>query len=185
MRDALYVASVLSSFYKQSHTVGMANLAQLVNVLPLIQTNKDSAIATAIFYPFILFSQMQPRVINPSFTCETFDSLELDINVRAHQGVSYIDGVAGKSEDGSKLTLILINRYPVNRVKIALNLKSKENYTPKCALSVSASSPENFNTFSNPYKVRLSDARKPTKKGNLYEVSLKPCSIYFVEFTNQ
>jgi len=182
MRDALYVASVLSSFFKQSRTVGMANLAQLVNVLPLIQTNAQSAIATAIFYPFILFAQMKPWVVHPVIECETFSSRALDINVLAHEYVPYLDSVAGTNEDGSVLTLVLVNRYPVNRLKVALDLGT-DGYTPKNALSLSAVSPEAFNSFSNPYMVRLSVAKKPVKKGNLFQVSLKPCSVYFVELT--
>lgn len=43
MRDALYVSSVLITFFKHCKSVGMANLVQMVNVLPLIQTNKNAA----------------------------------------------------------------------------------------------------------------------------------------------
>ena len=42
--------------------VTMANLAQLVNVLPLIVTGPDRAAATAIYGPFLLYRQMERLV---------------------------------------------------------------------------------------------------------------------------
>ncbi len=181
MRDALYAASTLIAFYRRCQTVGMANLAQLVNVLPLIQTDANSAIATAMFYPFVLFSQMQSNVVRCDINSETFNSPELSINMQAHKDVPYLDALATISEDRRNLTLILVNRYPGNRLEIDLNLE-QSNAAVKNSLQITSSSPGAFNSFSHPDKIRISDAPAPKFESGRYRMVLKPCSVYFIAF---
>lgn len=182
MRDALYIASVLAVFQRHGSAVGMANLAQLVNVLPLIQTNSDNAIATSIFYPFIVFSQMQNRILHSSVECESFDSRQIDLNMLAHSAVPYLDAIAAVNENNEKISMILINRYPLDKLTVTIDLGSMENWVPSSALDIKARSPESFNTFEKPFRVRLTDAVFPKPKGNTWKITLKPCSIYFIEF---
>jgi alpha-N-arabinofuranosidase len=84
MRDAIYVASTLAVLYRNNRAIEIANLAQLVNVLPLIKTNSNSAIATAIFYPFLLYGQMESNIIDVSINSPTFSSQPLGENISAH-----------------------------------------------------------------------------------------------------
>lgn len=182
MRDALYAASVLMTFFKHGETVGMANLAQLVNVLPLIETNTDHAIATATFYPFVLFGQMQRDLLPLEVSSETFNSREQAVNLLAHQDIPYVDGLATSNPERSKLTLLLINRYPYHRVKVDLQLTGVNSPIPIHALQVTATSPEAFNSFLKPDRIRITDARLPAVEGDRFQLHLKPCSIHFIEF---
>lgn len=186
MRDSLYAASVLMTFFKRSQTVGMANLAQLVNVLPLIETNTETAFATAMFYPFILFRQMQPLVLKTDVQGETFNSVEQAVNLLAHTGVPYVEALATVNEDRSILTLLIVNRHPFNQVEI--NIKFDDigpNLAPVHSLQIFAPSPEAFNSFTKPNRIRLTDAPLPVLKNGAFKTKLKPCSVYFVEFNNQ
>ena len=139
------------------------------------------AIATAMFYPFVLFNQMQPIVVESEIDCETFDSNELSINLLAHTNVPYVDGLVTKKQDNSKLTLLLINRYPFTRVKARIQLEGDSNLDPVTALQIHAQSPEAYNSFSKPHQIRLSDAALPRWKDGVLHANLKPCSVYFVE----
>lgn len=181
MRDALYAASVLMTFFKHGDTVGMANLAQLVNVLPLIETNAETAIATSMFFPFVLFRQMQHNLLPVHINAETFISREQAVNLKAHEDVPYIDGLASISDDREKLSLLLINRYPFNRVNAEICLDHLDACTPGHALQITATSPDAFNSFENPGRVRITDAQLPVVEKGILHVKLKPCSIYFVE----
>ncbi len=181
MSDALYAASTLIAFYRHCHTVGMANLAQLVNVLPLIQTDSNAAIATAMFYPFVLFSQMQSTVVRCETICDSFDTKEFSINMGSHKNVPYLDVLATISEDRSNLSVILVNRYPGNRLDLDLKLGSR-GASVKNAMQITSSSPGAFNSFSHPNMIRLTDAPSPKYKDGSYRVKLKPCSIFFVTF---
>jgi len=181
MRDALYAAAVLMTFYKHADTVGMSNLAQLVNVLPLIETNAETAIATSMFFPFVLFRQMQPDVLPVEIAAETFNSREQAINLKAHEAVPFVDAVASISQDRSVLTLLLINRYPFSRVDADIHLAGVNSLTTVHALQLAALSPDAYNSFNKPDRVRIVDALLPkVQEGNL-QIQMKPCSVFFVE----
>lgn len=185
MRDALYISSVLITFIKHSHTVGMANLAQLVNVLPLIQTNDKSAVATSIFYPFILFSQLQNNIVNLTVKSECFNTQSMDINMAAHSNVPYLDAVATCSDDKQKTCIVLVNRYPADKLKVSIDFKSLNGLKPVHTLQIHANTPEAFNTFQKPFNVRISDAKLPLIKDDCWEITLRPCSVYFVEYQKE
>ncbi len=182
MRDALYVSSALITFMKHGSTVGMANLAQLVNVLPLIQTDAAGAIATPIFYPFILFSQVHNEILTSVIDCEHFESQQIDQNMQAHSSVPYLDGIAAINENRDSVTLVLVNRYPLERLSISIDLGLSEDFKPAHTLEIKGKSPESFNTFQKPFNVRISDADHPKADGKDWKITLKPCSVYFVEF---
>lgn len=182
MRDALYISSVLITFFKHSHTVGMANLAQLVNVLPLIQTIENSAIATSIFYPFILFSQLQNNVVDLTIESECFNTPLMDINMVAHANVPYLDAIATCSDDKQKICIVLVNRYPADQLEVSIGLKLLNGLKPVQALQIHAKTPETFNTFQKPFEVRISDAKLPLVNNGCWKITLKPCSVYFVEY---
>ena len=54
--DALAVATYLHAFVRHANIVKMANLAQLVNVIAPIVTNKDGLFLQTIYHPLRLFS---------------------------------------------------------------------------------------------------------------------------------
>lgn len=183
MRDSLYAASVLLTFFKHSHTVGMANLAQLVNVLPLIETNAGIAIATAMFYPFVVFRQMQPIVLKTEVKSETFNSAKQASNLLAHTNVPYVDVLATVNEEHSALTLLLINRHPFNKAEIDIKIVAHDfGVSPVQSLQIHAPTPEAFNSITKPNRIRLTDAPLPVDKNGVLNITLKPCSVYFVEF---
>jgi alpha-N-arabinofuranosidase len=186
MRDSLYAASVLMTFFKHCQTVGMANFAQLVNVLPLIGTNNDSAIASAMFYPFVLFRQMQPLVIKTEISSEAFSSVKQAVNLCAHTNVAYVDGLATIDEEYSKLTILVVNRHPFNKASLKIKFDAPAiHFIPVQSLQIHAPSPEAFNSFAKPDRIRLTDAPLPALKNGSLAVSLKPCSVYFAELNLQ
>lgn len=178
MRDALYVASTLAVFYRHSHTMGMANLAQLVNVLPLIKTNSETAIATTIFYPFILFNQMELKVVQSSCLSPVFNSRAMGENINVHENVPWLDHLVTISDDQKRITMMLINRHPEKRMVVNFELAA----VPTSALEISASHPLDANTFNHPTKVKISNGRKPKKQNGGWQITLKPASILFLEF---
>lgn len=182
MRDALYVASVLITFYRNCQTVGMANIAQMVNVLPLIETNSSDAIATSIFYPFVLFSQMESQVLHCKIESEEFDSPELDQTVVAHSNVPYLDGLATLSPDGKCLKLLLINRYPLDQLSVSIDMPGTSSLRPVSALELSAKSSESFNSYEKPTNVTIRDGKMPEMNSGRWMLRMKPCSIYMLEF---
>ncbi|MCX6054464.1 MAG: hypothetical protein NTZ74_06045 [Chloroflexi bacterium] len=180
MRDALYTASSLAVFFRNSHTLGMANLAQMVNVLPLIETNSKKAIATAIFYPFVLFNKMESRVFESCYTTPTFSSLPLGENIKAHEKVPFLDLIITTNEDQSIITMLLINRSPERSMKVEFSLPG----IPTDALEIAANYPLSSNSFRHPGNIKIRTTKKPDSIDHAWRVVLKPASISFYKFTN-
>ncbi|MGI9069783.1 MAG: alpha-N-arabinofuranosidase [Bryobacteraceae bacterium] len=56
LEDALVVSSFLNTFVNHAHIVKIANMAQLVNVIAPIFTNKEGLFLQTIYYPLQLFA---------------------------------------------------------------------------------------------------------------------------------
>ncbi|KAH8778760.1 glycoside hydrolase superfamily [Diaporthe sp. PMI_573] len=57
LSDALAVAIWLNVFIRQSKYIGMANIAQSVNVISPLMTSKDGIVKQTIWWPLLLFSR--------------------------------------------------------------------------------------------------------------------------------
>ncbi len=102
LEDALVVAGFLHSFVRHADVVKIANLAQIVNVIAPILTNKDNMLIQSIFYPFEMFSKRRKGV-----------ALQLSVDGPSYEGstngcVHYVD--ASAILDESKLHVFLTNR---------------------------------------------------------------------------
>src|SRR5262249_49037681 len=76
LADALAVASYLNSFIRHSKTVRIANLAQMVNVIAPIFTNKEGLFLQTIYHPLLLFStHMQGIALDVFVDCERYNLL--------------------------------------------------------------------------------------------------------------
>ncbi len=178
MRDAIYAVCVLAACYRNAHTLGMANLAQLVNVLPLIMTNEHTAIGSALFPPFILFNQMERNVVSSSYEGPNYDSQSMGPNIHAHKDVPVLDHLLTVSDDGKRYTLLLINRLAENRLEVRFTFDA----IPGESAEISAAHPLAANTFEHPDRVRLQDSLKPKKDGDEWKITVKPASIVMLVF---
>ncbi len=181
MRDALYVASTLAVLFRNNDKVRIANLAQLVNVLPLIQTNDNTAIATAIYYPFILFSQMLGTPVQIETISPKFNSESMGPNISAHQMVDTLDCLATINEKKKTLNVLLINRDPLQRMSVELQANHAP-LKPKCATLITAGHPLAANTFAGPYRVKLIEGKLPKHQNGSFVFELKPAEIALLEF---
>lgn len=57
LSDALAVAVFLNGFIRQAKDMGMANIAQSVNVISPLMTSKDGIVKQTIWWPLLLFSK--------------------------------------------------------------------------------------------------------------------------------
>jgi alpha-N-arabinofuranosidase len=73
LSDALAVAAYLNSFIRHCRTVGIANLAQMVNVIAPIFTRPDGLFLQAIYHPFWLYSTLSHELALDVFVeCEQY-----------------------------------------------------------------------------------------------------------------
>ncbi len=113
LEDALVVGSYLNAFLRHADVVKIANIAQIVNVIAPILTEKDSIRIQTIYHPFAMVSRRrQGLALKAVVEGPTYEVKELP-------PVPYVD--ASALIDGSRLTVFLINRDP--KQKRALEIR--------------------------------------------------------------
>jgi alpha-N-arabinofuranosidase len=185
MRDALYVAGIINALYRSFKKVDIANLAQLVNVLPLVKTNEKTAIATAIYYPFQLAAELEENVLSFEYESETFAAPKLGENVQAHENVPYLDACVTASEEGDAIAMLLVNRHPEKRNQVHVDFSQKENFQAVEWQELKANHPLDANTFEHPNRVHLHSSNFIMKTGNDLVVDLAPASVNLLKFRKE
>ena len=180
MRDALYTAGMLNAFQRQSKHLTLANLAQMVNVLPLIVTNERQSYATPIYYPFEMYRHMEPVAMAVDLDSPVYKSQALG-NIEALEKVPYIDVSATKSRSGSRVVLGVVNRHPTRRVDLSVRLYGFEDLRPKKGWLLRHSDPLAENSFASPENVKAKevDLRQIGKKSR-FTLDLPPCCVAVV-----
>jgi len=182
MRDALYVASTLAVLFRNSDKVKIANLAQLVNVLPLIQTDDRSAIATSLFYPFILFSQLSGVPIHCTVDSPKFASKAMGPNISEHNNVDYLDCLATFDQEKRKIKLVLVNRDPIRKMEVEIQGLGSVYSSITSVTSLKAGNPLAANDFTNPHRIKLEENKISGSQSEPGKIRMDPASIYLVEF---
>ncbi len=110
--DALAMGMFLNSFIRHAHIVRMANLAQLVNVIAPIFTNKDGLFLQTIYWPLVEYGkQRNNTALDVLVSSPTYKYSERD--------VKYLD-VSATWQSASKSTFINV-----------LNRSAKDDITAK------------------------------------------------------
>jgi alpha-N-arabinofuranosidase len=152
LRDALYVAGMLNVFHRCCRTLTLANLAQLVNVLPAIVTDEQRAYATPIYYPFLMYRQMEKLAVHAQVQVRAFNSEALG-NIQAHRSVPYLDVTATRDEPGQRLVLGVVNRHPTLPVEATVHWRGLGPLRTARAWILSSTDPLAANSFDAPNQV--------------------------------
>ena len=175
MRDALYTAGMLNAFHRHPNVLGIANLAQLVNVLPAIVVDKNHAFATPIYYPFYMYHEMQPFALAVMTSVPRYDSEPLG-NIPGVQNVPYLDVTATRDETGEHLTLGVINRHPERAVQADFLLTNFGVFNHVKTRLLHAD-PLAFNSFEEPQRVAVQDVTPPSMHGNKFSYTFPASSV--------
>jgi alpha-N-arabinofuranosidase len=123
LRDGLYAAGMFNAFQRQSARLKMANIAQLVNLLGVIETTKTDVYGTPIYWAFCLYQEHCGQLALETETtgCPTFDLAAIGV-IPAMEDVPYLDAVASLSRDGKWLSLAVINRHAARELEAEITL---------------------------------------------------------------
>lgn len=114
--DALLVGSMIITLLKNSDRVKIACLAQLVNVIAPIMTEKDGpAWKQTIYYPFAQASNYgRGLALNTMVDVEKYDTEKI-------KEVPYLDSVAIHNEEANELVIFAVNKHLTDEIKIELD----------------------------------------------------------------
>ena len=116
--DVLQVGCILNTFIRRSDVLKIACIAQLVNVIAPIMTEKGGpAWAQTIYYPYY-FASIYGRgtALNLLVNSPGYDSAHAD-------NVPYVDVSGVHNEDEGMLTFFLVNRHGSEAITVDLSLQ--------------------------------------------------------------
>ncbi len=122
--DALLVGLMLITFMKHADRVKMACLAQLVNVIAPIMTEKDGGPAwkQTIFYPFMHASKYgRGAVLQPVISTGVHDTAQ-------HENVTDVESIAVYNEEKEELTIFAVNRNINEDVEMVTDVRGMGGY---------------------------------------------------------
>ncbi|MGN7940172.1 arabinosylfuranosidase ArfA [Virgibacillus sp. 6R] len=121
--DALLVGSMLISMLKRADRVKIACLAQLVNVIAPIMTEKGGeAWKQPIFYPYMHASVFgRGTALHSIISAPKYDSKDFT-------DIPYLDAVSVHDEDNEVLTIFAVNRHQTENLLLDCDIRSFEGY---------------------------------------------------------
>lgn len=127
LSDALAVAVWLNLFVRQSKYVGMANIAQSVNVLSPLITSKDGIVKQASWHPLWLFSNyMRGHAVAVHVCCGEYEGETEPAWVRGAIETPWLDVSAVLSDDGV-MNLAVVNVHESKDFAVDLHGVGKGN----------------------------------------------------------
>jgi alpha-L-arabinofuranosidase len=139
LEDALVVATFLNTFVNNAHTIKIANMAQLVNVIAPIFTDEKRIFLQTIYYPLALFAAntkgtaLELLVKSPTYPSSTFGE------------VPHLD--ASAAIDNGTLVVNVVNRHRDQPVEADIELQDRQ-FDPSVEVSeVNAADVKAENSF--------------------------------------
>ncbi|HBF11012.1 alpha-N-arabinofuranosidase [Thermotoga neapolitana] len=184
LKDGIFACGVLVLLQKMSDIVPLANLAQLVNALGAIHTEKDGLILTPVYKAFeLIVNHSGEKLVKTHVESETY-SVEgvMFINKMPFsvENVPFLDAAASVSEDGKKLVIAVVNYRKEDALKVPIRV---EGLGQKKATVYTLTGPDvnARNTMENPNVVDITS--ETITVDTEFEHTFKPfsCSVIEIE----
>lgn len=121
LSDALAVAIWLNAFIRQSKYVGMANLAQSVNVISPLMTSKNGLVKQTTWWPLLLFNKyMRGYTIATHTSCPCYERETEPAWLRNAGDTPWLD-VSATIDDSGGVNLVVVNVSPFQSFELELD----------------------------------------------------------------
>lgn len=101
LSDALAVAVWLNVFVRQAEYIGMANIAQSVNVISPLMTTKEGVVKQPPWWPLLLFSKyMRGQALSVGVRCGEYKGVTKPEWIRGTVETPWLDVSAALGDDG-------------------------------------------------------------------------------------
>jgi alpha-N-arabinofuranosidase len=175
LEDAMMVAVQMNSFIRHAYSVKMANLAQIVNVIAPIFTNKDGLVLQTIFYPFEIYSKTcGDTALDIFWQGDTFSG-------GGFTGVRVLDVSATLDERKRQLTVYVVNRSQTKPSETVIRLRDTDFAGDVRAYVVNGADIYAKNTFDTPNQVGTTQAAY-TAKSDQFTFVFEPHSVTALVF---
>jgi alpha-N-arabinofuranosidase len=175
LEDALVVAMQLNAFIRHAKSVKMANIAQIVNVIAPMFTNREGMFLQTIFYPFELYSQTcGDTALNVHWEGDTFSG-------DGHDGIRTLDVSATLDEQKRQLVVYVVNRDKDSAQEATISLTDGQFSGSVQAHVVNGPDIKSENTFGS-HPVGTKTANLTTEKQTSFTYAFEPHSVTALVF---
>jgi len=159
LKDGLFAAGIFIVLHRLSQSVTMANLAQLVNVLGAIHTEKHGLYLTSIYRAFELFvNHTGETVLDALVKSETYN-----IEAKAPLGqrklklsnVPYLDASVSLNRNKDKLYIAAVNYHQQEDIECLIFLESLSPKKEGKAYELNGSDVMVVNDFDSPERIKV------------------------------
>lgn len=173
--DALVVGGMLNSLIRHSDRVKIGCLAQLVNVIAPIMTEKDGTVwKQSIYYPFYYASVFgRGTALNLSIESPSFDN-------EKYGTIPYLDTTAILSKNEKELVLFIVNRSTKEDLELDVKLEGFADFKLKEHIHMIHEDVKAVNGPDDKENVIPSDANSLTVEKGELKGSVKKLSWNFV-----
>lgn len=175
LEDALVVAMHFNAFIRHCRSVRMANIAQIVNVIAPVFTNKEGLFLQTIFHPFELYaSNCGDIALDVFWKGDTFSGGD-------YTGLRTLDVSATLDTAGKKLSLFVVNRSLTETLETKISLADAAFAGDVAASVVNGPDIKAQNSFEAPDKVTVTSATS-TATGSEFVYAFEPHSVTALVF---
>jgi alpha-N-arabinofuranosidase len=173
--DVLQVGLILNTFIRRSDVVKLACIAQLVNVIAPIMTEKGgSAWRQTIYYPYYFASIFgRGTALNLTTDSPGYDSVHAD-------NTPYVDVSGVHDEEAGTLTFFAVNRNPTEAIDVDISLQGFGAASVIEHKVMTHTDLKAVNTAKQPDHVAPRDGTGATVDGSTLTVKLPPYSYQMV-----
>jgi alpha-L-arabinofuranosidase len=184
LKDALFVAGTFNTLHRMAGFVTMANLAQMVNALGMIQVNDKGMVLSPIYHAFDLYANHTGSTVFDTFTLsDAFDTHDNGgpRGLGPLTGVPYVDAQATLREDGGRtLCLAVVNRHRDEPVECTIDLQGFATGDSAEVFELTGRDGGAHNSVGEPRAVAV-EKRKPVKPGASFVHRFAPRSATVLE----
>lgn len=120
LSDALAVAVWLNVFVRQSKYIGMANIAQSVNVISPLMTSKAGILKQTTWWPLLLFCKyMRGWTVAVNVRCGEYEGPTEPSWIRGTIETPWLD-VSAAIDDSGMVSLVVVNVHETNGISTKL-----------------------------------------------------------------
>ncbi|MBI3922294.1 MAG: alpha-N-arabinofuranosidase [Armatimonadetes bacterium] len=173
LTDALVVGAFLNMLQRNCRAVGLACMAQLVNVIAPIFTSKDGLFRQTIYFPLLAATTLSGEVALQVHTeCDDFATKD------GSRRVPYLDVSATLSPTRRKLYLSVVNFHKVQPLKFKLRLADFAVKPEVTQHQISGESPQSVNRLGNESVTLRSRRMKSVKNGSTLTAPMHSMNVY-------
>lgn len=186
LSDALAVATFLNIFIHHADVVTIANYAQMVNVIAPIVTSPEGIFLQTTFYPLQVYAEHTGSVaIDCHVAGDTAENEMIRGKLEAADGLDLVRDLgpfatvhasASRNDDGSQLTVALVNRAPSAETIVPIRIANGTAIGSARVSVISGAAPNVTNDFATPANVGVTESGIDLD-GDEFSLRLPPCSV--------